>query len=112
MKKKINKVLHFPHIHHFSPLSTEEEEDDQDQYEMESTSEKVNVEGARFATDEESHNALSNSKTNDTTGNETEKSSSYAQSTTGLDHKIETAKAERRLLFKLGKQDAFNRLRV
>lgn len=99
MKKKINKVLH-PHIYQFLPLPTEEEEVDQDQYEMESTSEKVNVEGARFV-DEESHNTLSNSKTNET-GTDAEKASSYAQSTTGLDHKSETAKAERRLLFKLG----------
>jgi hypothetical protein len=38
-----------------------------------------------------------------TTSTDAEKgSTSYAASTTGLDHKIESSKAERRLLFKLG----------
>lgn len=39
-----------------------------------------------------------------TTNDDTEKggSSTYATSTTGFDHRVETHKAERRLLFKLG----------
>jgi hypothetical protein len=59
---------------------------------------------ARFADDtKQDGGPLHKTITDTTNGADTEKgSSTYAASTTGLDHRIETSKAERRLLLKLG----------
>ncbi|KAJ7738997.1 major facilitator superfamily domain-containing protein [Mycena metata] len=57
---------------------------------------------ARFADDSKQTEGGPIRKTvTNTTNGDTEKGSSYAASTTGLDHRVETTKAERRLLFKL-----------
>ncbi|KAK4698779.1 hypothetical protein P7C70_g7490, partial [Phenoliferia sp. Uapishka_3] len=62
--------------------------------------------GARFAADVREDtvskdNEMKPTLTNTTNATDTEKGSGYASSTTGLDHRVQTSKAERRLLFKL-----------
>ncbi|KAJ7613445.1 major facilitator superfamily domain-containing protein [Roridomyces roridus] len=59
---------------------------------------------ARFAAEQPTHvegTPIQPTVTNTTTGDTEKGSSKYAASTTGLDHRLETSKAERRLLFKL-----------
>jgi hypothetical protein len=60
---------------------------------------------ARFAEDTDTKHEggpIHQTVTNTTNGDTEKGSSAYAASTTGLDHRAETYKAERRLLFKLG----------